>query len=91
MLSILQLVTWAQDTTTTTSTTRISTKITDGGGGDNWYTEPWVWILGAALFTLLLVALLRGNSSGRRTDTASTTDKVTVTKTESRNTDTDVS
>ena len=31
----------------------------DSGG--NWYTQPWVWIVGAAVFILLLVALLRGN------------------------------
>jgi hypothetical protein len=30
----------------------------DSGGG--WYTQPWVWIVGGALFILLLVALLRG-------------------------------
>ena len=30
-----------------------------------WYTQSWVWIVGAAVFILLLVALLRG---GRRTD-----------------------
>ena len=30
-----------------------------------WYTQPWVWIVGAAVFVLLLVALLRG---GRRTE-----------------------
>lgn len=28
-----------------------------------WYTQPWVWIVGGAVFILLLVALLR---SGRR-------------------------
>ena len=26
-----------------------------------WYTNPVVWIVGAAVFILLLVALLRGN------------------------------
>lgn len=31
--------------------------------GGNWYTQPWVWIVGAAVFILLLVALLRSNSS----------------------------
>ena len=35
----------------------------NSGGG--WYTQPWVWIVGAALFILLLVALLRGNNSAR--------------------------
>ena len=37
---------------------------TDSGGG--WYTNPVVWIIGAAVFILLLVALTRG--SGRRAD-----------------------
>ncbi|HEX7847264.1 MAG TPA: hypothetical protein VF476_15800 [Chitinophagaceae bacterium] len=31
-------------------------------GGD-WYTQPWVWIVGVAVFILLLVALLRGSGS----------------------------
>lgn len=25
-----------------------------------WYQQPWAWILGAAIFILLLVALIRG-------------------------------
>lgn len=25
-----------------------------------WYQQPWVWIVGGAIFILLLVALLRG-------------------------------
>ena len=29
--------------------------------GSTWYTNPVVWIIGAAVFILLLVALLRGN------------------------------
>jgi hypothetical protein len=29
--------------------------------GSTWYTNPVVWIVGAAVFILLLVALLRGN------------------------------
>ncbi len=28
-----------------------------------WYTNPVVWIIGAAVFILLLVALLRGNNT----------------------------
>ena len=34
---------------------------TDKGG--NWYAQPWVWIVGGAVFLLLLVALMRGNSN----------------------------
>ena len=42
---------------TTTTTTTFS----------NWYASPWVWIVGAAVFILLLVALTSGsrNSSDR--------------------------
>ncbi|MBC7949801.1 MAG: hypothetical protein H7Y42_18095 [Chitinophagaceae bacterium] len=29
--------------------------------GDNWYAQPWVWIVGGAVFILLLVALLKSN------------------------------
>lgn len=32
---------------------------------DLWYKQPWVWVVGGAVFILLLVALLR---SGRRRD-----------------------
>lgn len=31
-----------------------------------WYASPWVWVVGAAVFILLLVALTRG--SGRKAD-----------------------
>ncbi|HEX8332802.1 MAG TPA: hypothetical protein VF622_09270 [Segetibacter sp.] len=50
-----------------------------------WYTEPWVWVVGAALLILLLVALLRGSGGDRVV--AGRTDKVTVTKTTSTDTD----
>lgn len=36
------------------------------GSESNWYASPWVWVVGAAVFILLLVALTRG--SGRRVD-----------------------
>lgn len=33
------------------------------GGSNNWYAQPWVWIVGVAVFILLLVALLRGSGN----------------------------
>jgi hypothetical protein len=27
-----------------------------------WYQQPWVWIVGGAIFILLLAAILRGGS-----------------------------
>lgn len=54
----------------------VNVNITEKGG--DWYTQPWVWIVGVALFVLLLIALLRGNSDSRTT--SGRTDRVTVTK-----------
>jgi hypothetical protein len=86
VFSFMQLVVLAQDSgsssTTSTTKTSVSTEQTT-----EWYTSPWVWVIGAAIFILLLVALLRGNSSRA---SAGTTDKTTVTKTVRRDTDTDV-
>lgn len=38
----------------------------------DWYTQPWVWIVGGLIFILLLVALVRGGDS-RTTDVHRTT------------------
>jgi hypothetical protein len=38
----------------------IKVDINKGGDGGGWYTNPIIWIVGAAIFILLLVALLRG-------------------------------
>ena len=91
VLCCLQFTLLAQDSTSTatsTTSTKSSTSVSITENGD-WYTQPWVWLVGAAVFILLLIALLRGGGSNRRTDTAHT-DRVTVTKTvrEERDTDT---
>lgn len=39
----------------------------DKGGGSNFFSSPVVWVVGVAVFILLLVALMRSNS-GSRTD-----------------------
>jgi hypothetical protein len=73
-LTVANAIAWAQDTTTNAvTTTNTSTKTTE----QTWYTEPWVWAAGAAVFILLIIALTRGSSTSGRTD------KVTVTKTSS--------
>ncbi len=47
----------AQDDTKN-STTNLSPK-----GDSNWYASPWLWVIAAAVFILLLVALTRGGKS----------------------------
>lgn len=79
VLNLVQIVLWAQEETTT-STKKVDVSVESS---ENWYASPWVWVIGAAVFILLLVALLGGKS--RSTD--SSTDRVTVTKTVERDTD----
>lgn len=38
----------------------------DTNSGNGFFGSPWIWVVGIAVFILLLVALLRGN--GRRSD-----------------------
>lgn len=67
-LSVIQVATWAQDSSSSShseTTTRTTTTTT------TWYAQPWVWVVGAAIFIIILVALFRGNSS--RTDVSRTT------------------
>jgi len=54
LLALLQTVAFAQDK-------KVDININSDKGG-NWYAQPWVWVVGGAVFLLLLVALLRGNS-----------------------------
>jgi hypothetical protein len=83
--TLVQVVLFAQDSggsTTSSSSKKVDINVQNSGG--DWYTSPWVWIIGAAVFILLLVALVGGGRS-RSSDTS--TDRVTVTKTVERDTD----
>ena len=55
--ALLSALTYAQE-----KSADINVDINKGGGG-GWYTNPIVWIVGAAVFILLLVALTRGSRS----------------------------
>ena len=56
MLCFMQTIAFAQDK-------KVDVDITTDKGGGNWYAQPWVWIVGGAVFLLLLVALMRSNSN----------------------------
>ncbi len=53
----LSMITLAQETKKLD--VDINTKSEDSG----FFMQPWVWVVGGAVFILLLIALLRGNSN----------------------------
>lgn len=63
MFLCTQIVLWAQEAQDQKVTTKTTTTRTE------WYSAPWVWVAGGALFIILLVALLRGGSSNSETRT----------------------
>jgi hypothetical protein len=78
LLFSMPLLSWSQNdnsgnsgntgsTSVTTETTSSSTTTTT-----EWYTQPWVWVVGGAVLLIILVALLRGGSS-RDTEVSRTT------------------
>jgi hypothetical protein len=58
--AFLSVIAFAQETK------KVDVDINAGADNSNWYASPWVWVVGAAVFILLLVSLTRG--SGRRAD-----------------------
>ena len=55
--AFLTFQTWAQDK-------GVDVDIDVNKKGSDWYQQPWVWIIGGAVFILLLVALMR--SGGKK-------------------------
>lgn len=53
----LSLATFAQN-----DTKKIDVNINTKSNSDSFFTQPWVWVVAGAVFILLLVALMRGNS-----------------------------
>jgi len=67
----MQVVLWAQDSNQTVTTKTESTTTST-----QWYTSPWVWVAGGAVFIIILVALMRGNSSTSETRTTVIKDNI---------------
>jgi hypothetical protein len=69
LFSFMQLALWAQDSASSSVTVHKETTTTTS----NWYAQPWVWVVGGAVFILILIALLRGNSSSTDREVSRTT------------------
>ena len=63
VFNLVQIICWGQDAQDNASTT-VKTTTTQH---TEWYTAPWVWIVGGAVVILLLVAILSGGRSSSRT------------------------
>jgi flagellar biosynthesis/type III secretory pathway M-ring protein FliF/YscJ len=64
LFSCFQLIGLGQDSGTTSTTVKTTTT-----EHTEWYTAPWVWIVGGIVVVILLVAII---SSGRRSRTTVT-------------------
>jgi cell division protein FtsW (lipid II flippase) len=51
---LLSTLTYAQDK-------KVDININSKSDNENVFMQPWVWVVGGAIFILLLVALLRGS------------------------------
>lgn len=71
LLSFMSISLWAQDSTS--STNKVITSESTTTTTTEWYTQPWVWIAGGAVFIIIIVALVRGNSSRNTSDVSRTT------------------
>ena len=58
LATIVALQSWGQDK-------GLDVDIDVNKKDSNWYAQPWVWIVGGAVFIIILVALLRG-SGGKK-------------------------
>ena len=67
----MQVVLWAQEGDKT-----VTTKTESTTSSTQWYTCPWVWVAGGAVFIIILVALMRGNSSTSETRTTVIKDNI---------------
>ena len=52
--TIMALATFAQDKK------EVDVNINTDKGGGSFFSQPWVWVVGAAVFIIILVAILRG-------------------------------
>ena len=70
LFTCMQVILWAQDSNQSVTTKTTTTTTTQ------WYSSPWVWVAGGAVFIIILVALMRGNSNTSETRTTVIKDNV---------------
>jgi hypothetical protein len=64
-VTFLQAMSFAQETTTGSSTSTTKVEITSDT--NNWFSDNWIWVVGVIVFIILLFALMGSGGSSRRT------------------------
>jgi len=72
LLNCFIIICWGQDSSTTKTVRTTTTEHRE------WYTVPWVWVVGGVIVILLLVAIING---GRRSSQTTVTDAGAGTRT----------
>lgn len=52
--TLMAFQSWAQDK-------KVDVNIDVNKKGSDWYQQPWVWVVGGAVFIIILVAMLKGS------------------------------
>ena len=56
---------WAMAQETGGASVNVTTTKSSSASSEGWYASPWVWVVGAAVFILLLVALLNNRNGNK--------------------------
>jgi len=67
LLNCFNIISWSQDSSTTKTVRTTTTEHRE------WYTVPWVWVVGGVVVILLLVAIISGSRGSSRTTTVTDT------------------
>jgi len=54
-LFLSQSLVWSQDK-------KVDVNLNLNNGETQWYAEPWMWVVGGAIFIIIIVAILSGRS-----------------------------
>lgn len=77
ILALMQLGAYAQDSSGNSASSSEVSSTTRTTTTENYWAQPWVWVVGVGVLIVIIVALLRSNSGNDSTRSS----KVVVTKT----------
>ncbi len=61
-VAVLSFLTSVKTFAQNTVPENVNVDISADTGSAGWYAQPWVWVVGVAVFIVIIVAITRGNS-----------------------------